>query len=145
MEFYIIVTQIFLIKKLPRLWRDKLFLLSLTIRSLNSTRGVKAKLVLLSWTSSAPGQCCSGKTLLSDTRVMSPHCLQFILLCLYSVWELVPGFVMLLMMYSYLTSMTSAVIKGIKHRKNLPLSRMEEEVSLNTCMGKISRVKRCWF
>lgn len=44
-------------------------------------------------------------------------------------------------MYSYLTSMTSAVITGIKHRKNLPLSLMEEEMSLNTCMGKINSEK----
>lgn len=76
---------------------------------------------------------------------MSPHCLQFVLLSLCFMWELMLGFVMLLMMYSYLTSMTSAVIKGIKCRKNLPLSLMEEEMSLNTCMGKINREKRCWF
>lgn len=61
-----------------------------------------------------------GKTLLSDTWVMSPYCLQSVLVSLHSVWELVPGFVMLLMMYSYLTSMTSAVIKGIK-QKNPPI------------------------
>lgn len=56
MEFYFIVTQIFLIQKLPSLWRDKLSLLSLTIRSVNPTREMKAKPVLLSWTSSDPGQ-----------------------------------------------------------------------------------------
>jgi len=59
------------------------------------------------------------------------------------VWELLLGFVMLLMMYSYLTSMTSPVIKGIKQKKNLPLSLMEEEMSLNTRKGNINRVRRC--
>lgn len=71
---------------------------------------------------------------------MSPHCLQFVLVSSYSVWELVLGFVMLLMMYNYLPSVFSSVIKGIKRRKNLPLSLMEEERSL--CMGKINRVKK---
>lgn len=51
----------------------------------------------------------------------TPHCLQLLLLSLYSVWELVLGFVMLLMMYSYLTSTTSAVIKGIKHENKPPI------------------------